>query len=141
MPKLTAALCLPLLLAGALAAGDDPEPKARAVQPREIAVAGLPRVNGQYDKPISIPSERHLAELVPNEQTRRAILKQVNFEKERLLLFCWFGSPRDSLVPAKSKAGEANFEITRAPAKKAVLQARLFAVPARAKVKVTEKAE
>ena len=141
MPKLVAPPCLALLLAAALVAGDDPEPKARAVQPREIAVAGLPRVNGQYDKPISIASERHLAEQVSDEAVRATILKQVNFRKERLLLFSWFGSPRDSLQPAPSKAGEANFEITRAITKKAVLQARLFAVPAKARVKVTEKAE
>jgi hypothetical protein len=138
MPKYAAILCLaaPLSCAALHARDDDPEPKLPAVQPREIVVRGLPREMGQFDRPTSIRSERHLAEVVPNEETRRAILKQVNFNKERLLLFCWNGSIGDRLKPAKSGAGEANFEFTGGREDKAGYHAKLFAIPARAKVVV-----
>jgi hypothetical protein len=138
MPKYAAALCLAaLLICAALhARDDDPEPKIPAVQPRAIVVRGLPREMGQFDRPASIRSERHLAEVVPNEETRRAILKQVNFEKEHLLLFCWVGSSGDRLRPAKGKAGEATFELAHGEEGKINYHAKLFAIPARAKVVV-----
>jgi hypothetical protein len=63
MPKNAFALCLALLLSTALPAREDPEPRARAVKPREIVVTGLPAGLGSYDAPTSIPSEKHLAEI------------------------------------------------------------------------------
>jgi hypothetical protein len=138
MPKNAAALSLALLLTTALAArDDDPEPKARAVKPREIPATGLPAGRGSYDAPISIPSEKHLAELVPDRDARAAILKQVDFKKERLLLFSWSGSGGDGVTPALGKAGEANFHYAGGKTSDLVRHARLFAIPARAKVKVT----
>jgi hypothetical protein len=137
VPK-DAAIFLALLLSPSLyARDDDPEPKSRAVKPREIVVKGLPRLAGSSDRPIIVPSEKRLAELVPNEDARASILKQVNFRKEHLLLFCWTGANSDRLTPVNSKAGGANFEITAKEDGKATYHAKLFAVPARAKVKVT----
>jgi hypothetical protein len=142
MPKHTAALCLALLLAAALPAReDDPEPRARPVKPREIVVAGLPATLGSHDAPTSIPDEKHLAEVVPNGEARKAILTEVNFRRERLLLFSWCGAVGARLTPVEGKAGEAAFEFTPGfRARDCVQYTRLFAVPARAKVKVTEKA-
>jgi hypothetical protein len=132
-----AALCLALLMpAVVVARDDDPEPRTRAVKPREIVVAGLPTGRGDVNTPISIPGEKRLAELVPNEDVRAAILKQVDFRKERLLLFRWFGG-EDRLTPVEGKPGEAAFEFITGKAKDLAAHAKLFAVPARAKVKVT----
>src|SRR5215475_12790766 len=106
MPKY-AALVLAVLIPAALVAGDDdPEPRPKAVKPREIVVAGLPGGRGSVESPTSIPSEKHLAELVPDKDVRAAILKQVDFRKEKLLLFSWSGGD-DRLTPVEGKPGEA----------------------------------
>jgi hypothetical protein len=134
MPKY--ALCLALLVPAVLATDDDPEPKAKAVQPREIVVAGIPTGQGRVESPTSIPSEKHLAGIVADKGVRAAILKQVDFKKERLLLFRWRGSPGDRLTPQRGRAGEAVFVYAESVTDDCVLHVQLFAVPAKAKVKV-----
>src|SRR5262249_33123935 len=139
MLRYATALCLAALLMPAVMRGDDdPEPRPRAVKPREIVVAGLPTGRGSVESPNSIPSEKHLAEVVPNEDVRAAILKQVDFRRERLLLFSWFGG-RDSLTPVEGKPGEAVFEFVAGKRKDYVAHAKLFAIPTRARVKVTQR--
>jgi hypothetical protein len=101
MPKYAAALCLAALSLAATRADDDPEPRPKAVMPREIVVAGLPTGQGSIESPTSIPSEKHLAELVADKGVRAAILKQVDFRKERLLLFRWHGG-LDRLTPSRA---------------------------------------
>lgn len=108
------------------------------MKPREIVVAGLPTGRGSVNTPISIPSKKHLAEVVPDADVRAAILKQVDFEKERPLLFRWFGG-EDRLTLVGGKPGEAAFEFVAGERKDFVAHARLFAIPARAKVKVTQR--
>ena len=139
MPKYATGLLLaaPLLLLPALMRADDadPEPRARAVKPREIVVAGLPTGEGNVHTPISIPSEKHLAEVLADRDVRAAILKQVDFRKEKLLLFRWFGG-RDSLTPVEGGPGLAAFEYVRGKSKDLAAHAKLFAIPARAKVVV-----
>src|SRR4051812_3050590 len=109
MPKYAAALCL-ALLPSLCAADDDPEPRPKAVKPREIVVAGLPTGRGSVENPTSISSEKHLAELIPGKEVRAAILEQVDFRKERLLLFSWCGG-LDRLTPVAGKPGEATFRV------------------------------
>jgi hypothetical protein len=140
MPKYAALLLLVILSATLHARDDDPEPRARVVKPREIVVEGLPARRGDVNTPISIPSEKRLAELVPSEDVRAAILKQVDFRKEKPLLFRWHGRPADAVVPVAGKPGEAAFEYAPGGDDLGVLHAKLFAVPARATVRVTAKA-
>jgi len=132
-----AAVCLVALLPAALFAQDDPEPKARAVQPREIVVEGLPVRGGRPPRPILLPTEKHLAEVIPDANVRAAILKKVDFEKEHLVLFSWIGSGGDRISPTKSKTGEACFEFESSVDKSKGFHAHLFAIPRGAKVKVT----
>jgi hypothetical protein len=113
MPK-CAALCLALLVTAVLVAGDDPEPRPKAVRPREVVVEGLPAGRGSVESPTSIPSEKHLSELVTDKGVRAVILKQVDFRKERLLLFRWHGGGFDRLTPVEGKPGEAAFEFAPA---------------------------
>jgi hypothetical protein len=61
----------------------------------------------------------------------------VDFRKEHLLHFCWSGSGGDLLAPADGKAGEANFTFTPGKTKDRALHVGLYAIPAKAKVKVT----
>lgn len=140
MLKNVVAMCTTILLLPALAAREaDPEPKTKPVQPREIVVAGLPQMRGRPDAPYSIASEKDLAGMIADREARAAILKRVDFRKERLLLFSWQGEVDDRLTPLAGNAGEANFEHAYTPSRRAVHYAKLFAVPARAKVKVTTK--
>jgi hypothetical protein len=140
MPKFAAALCLLAPLSAAAAyADDDLEPRARAVMPREIVTAGLPAPGGRArcGATVSIADERRLAELVSDGEARAAILRKVEFRKERLLLFRWEGSGADRLAPAQGRPGEANFEYVCGMTADLFSHARLFAVPLEAKVKVT----
>ena len=45
-----------------------------------------------------------------NEEARAAILKQVDFEKETLLLFSWTGKVGDEVRPKGGNPGVAVFE-------------------------------
>jgi hypothetical protein len=74
--------------------------------------------------------------LITDGGVRAVILKQVDFKKERLLLFSWSGGD-DRLTPVEGKPGEAAFEFVAGPSEELLTHAKLFAVPARAKVKVT----
>jgi hypothetical protein len=142
MPKWITALFLAALLlpAGAPAADADPEPPARAVKPREVVVrTRLAGGVGNVIAPLRIRSARALAELLVNEEARAALLKQVDFKKEHLLLFSWSGSGGDRLTAAESKAGEANFEFSAGFTDDLRRHAKLFAIPAKAKVKITNR--
>jgi hypothetical protein len=143
MPKTAAvALCLALLLPVALVGDEgDPEPSAR-VTPREIVAEGLPAGISDYNAPISISGEKRLAEVVPKAEARAAILKQVNFRKERLLLFSWCGASGDTLTPVKGGPGVAAFEYVYFGRTSDCTQyAKLFAIPARATFEVTKKGD
>jgi hypothetical protein len=124
MPKTAVSLCLALLLVAALDARYDPELKSKTPKPREIVAKGLLVATGIYDTPTTIASERHLAKLVTIKETRDAILKQVDFTKEKLLLFSWSGTVGDRLKPLPGKAIEANFEFTIGGA-----ESRAYALP------------
>jgi hypothetical protein len=138
MPKYAAALCLALLAGATLPArDDDPEPKAKAVKPRRIKSGPVLSTPGSYDRPTRITTAKQLREVAGDGKAEAAILKQVDLRKEHLLLFCWSGSGGDLLTPADSKAGEANFTFSPGKTKDKALHVGLFAVPARAKVKVT----
>jgi hypothetical protein len=140
MPKYAALLFLVILSATLHARDDDPEPRPKSVKPREVAVPQSARLagRGSYDAPVSIPSGRRLAELVTDKEARAAIAKQVDFGREKLVLFSWTGTSRDRLTPVKGAPGEAAFEYELGRAFDVAGHARLFAVPAHAKVKVTK---
>jgi hypothetical protein len=138
MPKY-AALLLAVSLSPALhARDDDAEPRPKAVKPRAITKFGpVPAQRGSYDKPTRITTKKHLLEVIGKENAGSPILDAVDFRKEHLLLFCWGGSRGDSLDPAEGKAGEANFTFTPGKDKNNAPHVGLYAIPAKAKVKVT----
>ena len=133
-----AALLLALILPPSLQArDDDPEPKPKAAKPRPITQFGpVPATRGSYDKPTRITTEKQLLGVIGKENAKSPILKAVDFRKEHLLLFCWSGSRGDSLDPAEGKAGEANFTFAPGKDKNNALHQGLYAIPAKAKVKV-----
>lgn len=58
---------------------------------------------GNVNEPVVINSSEQLAKVFKDEDTRRAILKQVNLEIHTLVYFAWSGSGRDSLKPRVEK--------------------------------------
>jgi len=66
---------------------------------REIDVSGLrmPMARTPLKKPTVIADDKALAAAMPDEAARKAIGKQVDFDKQELLLFAWSGSGRDRL--------------------------------------------
>jgi hypothetical protein len=138
MPKYAALLFLVILSATLHARDDDPEPKPKAVKPRAIIKFGpVLSARGSYDKPTRVTTQKQLLDVVGKENAGGAIMKAVDFRKEHLLLFCWSGSRGDLLEPADGKAGEANFTFTPGKEKNNALHVGTYAVPAKAKVKVT----
>jgi hypothetical protein len=90
-----AALALPA------ASAEEPNRKDENAVVRVIALGGFGRVetNGVAWKPTRITNSEELAKAFPDggEQWLDGIAKQVDFEKEELLLFSWTGSTTDSL--------------------------------------------
>lgn len=125
---LVAALLVPALTA----ADTDPKP----VKARALTAANLPGGLGKVETPLRFASEKELAVRVPDAAQRAAIVKQVDFEKEHLVLFSWSGSGGDKLAPTEGKPGEAAFVYTAGFTDDLRRHAHLFAVPAKAKVLV-----
>jgi hypothetical protein len=127
-------LLLSTVLFSALPAAD-PEPKS--AKARAIASANLPGGLARYDDPQRFATEKELAVRVPEAAQRAAILKQIDFEREHLVLFSWTGSGGDKITPVEGKVGEATFDYTAGFTDDIARHARLFAIPAKATVKVT----
>jgi hypothetical protein len=118
----------------------DPEPEVKPTKPRELAAAGFAFAPGQPTEPRRISTEKELAAVLADKAARAALLKKVDLRKEHLLLFTWAGSGGDRVEPAAgaAKAGEAAFIYRPGVTFDLVQHTKLFAIPARAKPKVTQ---
>ncbi|MBY0228478.1 MAG: hypothetical protein K2W96_04270 [Gemmataceae bacterium] len=127
-----------LLVAALLAA--DPEPTPKAVKPRELTGLTMNAAPAGPDKPWRLDGdERRLRAAIPDKATREALMKAADLKKEEVLVFSWTGSGGDRLVPAEGKAGEAAFTYTPGKSGDKARHLKFFAVPAKARVKVTRK--
>ncbi|MBY0230998.1 MAG: hypothetical protein K2W96_17060 [Gemmataceae bacterium] len=115
----------------------DAEPPAKPVKTREITAVKrlVTELGGDPMKPVRLKSEKELADAVGDEAAK-AILKEVDFKKEHLLLFAWAGSGGDRIEPTDSKRGDAAFAYTRGKRKDLRKHAKLFAIDAKSEVKV-----
>ena len=84
-----------------------------------------------------ITSKVELEELIPDEATRDAIAKIVDFDKDYILIFAWAGSGGDKLAAADEK-GAAVFTVTRGKTKDLRQHLRVFAVAKDAKWSVAK---
>ncbi|MCI0378530.1 MAG: hypothetical protein L0215_13055 [Gemmataceae bacterium] len=75
-----------------------------AAQDQEAAVKRLDvkgiktPAEGDVKKPAVVENEKALAKLFPDNDVRRQISKEVDFEKHRVLYFNWSGSGQDRLL-------------------------------------------
>lgn len=134
---LTLLLSAVVLAATARGSDADPEPPMMS-QVREVRIGiGLTK-DDRFAAPTRIKSREELAAVMNSESLEKTILKVVDFRKEHLLLFAWGGSSGDRLKVA-GKASEATFEYTAGKTDDVFRHVKMFAVPARAKVKVVNK--
>ena len=95
------AICVALvstLLATAEPAKKDEKAPIREV---ELKLNTLPK--GRTANPIIITNAEELAKAFPAEETQKALAKQVDFTKEKLLYFGWSGSGADTLTSRLSE--------------------------------------
>jgi hypothetical protein len=126
------AVCALVLLAGAAAAEDKPAA-------RELKTQNL-RFNFDEGKklgPVEVTSADELKKAKPlaDDAGRDALAKQIDFEKEKLVLFVWGGSGGDKLL-AGGDAKEVTFTHTPGLTFDLRQHFRAFAVPKDAKVKL-----
>ena len=94
---------------------------------------------GNRPEPVEIKSADELAKsaLFADDADRDEIKKQVNFEKEKLVVFVWSGSGQDKLDGALVKrGGTAQFTYTVGRTDDLRHHGHVFAVPKDAKVEV-----
>src|SRR4051812_30881349 len=81
------------------------------VEVRELDVKGIiPPGKGDVTKPTEITSADDLAKVASDKDGLETLKKQVNFDKEKVLLFTWQGSGQDKMT-ASGEKGEVAFKL------------------------------
>src|SRR5712692_462167 len=105
------------------------DPKGEVV--REIDVKGLklPFQLGKVEQPTEITSAAELAKAIPDKEWQDKIGKEVDFTKQKLLLFIWSGSGTDKFAAELGKNGEVTFQFTRGNTRDLRVHLHLFKLP------------
>lgn len=117
------------------AAADDKDKLVRELELKSPKI-GVKK-GAQPADAAKITSKAELEQLIPDEPTREAIAKLIDFEKSYLLIFAWAGSGGDKIAAADEK-GEAVFTVTRGKTKDLRQHLRVFAVAKDAKWSVAK---
>jgi hypothetical protein len=134
------ALVLPLagvLAALAAARADEPAKKEKesAVKRIDLKDIGAPMVKGgTVAKPLTISDPKELEGF--NKEAAEKIVKQVDFSKQKLVLFSWQGSGQDKLDVKAEGEKEITFVYKAGLTRDLRSHAHLFAVPKDATIKV-----
>jgi hypothetical protein len=120
-----------LFVVAPLFAADD-KPAVKEIPTKDLKVAFLK--GGNATKPTEIKTADELAKSAALKDAADAIKKQVNFEKEKLVLFSWGGSGRDKITADEKAPG--TFKLTRGLTRDYRMHIHLFVVPKDAVVKV-----
>lgn len=122
-----AAICLAIPL---LTAADEVK---KAV--RELDLTGVMPANGAVERPRAITTEAELNTAFADTTVRARLAKEVDFDKEQLLLFTWSGSGQDKLTHEfkllceKSKESEVVFRYTPGDSTDRKGHTHLYVVP------------
>jgi hypothetical protein len=127
----SAMLVAVLFLAASAFAADD-KPAVKEIPTKDLKVA-FPK-GGKADQPAEIKTADELSKSAALKDAVDEIKKQVNFEKEKLVLFTWGGSGGDKITPDEKTAG--TFTLTRGLTRDLRMHIHLFVVPKDAAVKV-----
>jgi hypothetical protein len=121
-------------------AEEKPKEEKKDAAVREIDVKGLKLPiarDGDVNKPTTITSAEELAKAVPDEEAQAKIKKEVDFGKQKILLFSWAGSGGDKLSFATVEGkNEIVFTIKRGLTRDLRPHVHLFVLPKDAAWKV-----
>ncbi len=110
---------------------------ARGDDVKEIAIkafkAKLPAMPSA-DKPTEIKSVEELEKIFPAKDDADALKKEVDFAKQKLMLFAWSGSGGDTIFSSADK-DEVTFLLRRGLTRDLRAHQQLFAIPKDAKFK------
>ena len=128
------AVLIVALFAPALFAADE-KPTVKEIETKDLKVA-VPN-GGKATAPAEIKSADELAKSPVLKDAADAVKKQVNFEKEKLVVFAWSGSGGDRIAGEPSKDGKsAEFTYRIGLTFDLRQHVKLFVVPKDAAVKV-----
>ena len=135
----TAMLTAALFLAAPVSAEDKPAKQ----EVRALELKGVRVVTADFAEPkaseVTTDEEFAKSPLFPDADSRDAIKKQVNFAKEKLVVFGWSGSGGDKLTPELTTADKktvAAFTYKAGATDDVRRHALVFAVPKDATVEV-----
>lgn len=130
---------LAVLFVASLAAADEKDKPAIREIPTKDLKLGSPE-KGKATEPAVITSAEDLAKNEVAGTAADEIKKQVDFAKEKLVVFAWAGSGQDKVAAGELKAADkkatAPFTYTRGLTRDLRRHVRLFVVPKDAEVKV-----
>jgi hypothetical protein len=131
-------MCAVAMVLAVPACADNP-PDVRALATKDVKFDHSK--TGSVPKPVEIKTAEELAksELFKDNDGRDAIKKQVDFSKEKLVVFVWGGSGGDKLAGALIKrGGTAQFTYTAGVTDDLRYHGHVFAVPKDAKVEMAK---
>ena len=131
---------LAVFVVGSLAVADDKEKDKPAIKELDTKDMKLvPPQRGKATEPTTIASAEELAKNQTVKDSADAIKKQVDFEKQKLVVFAWAGSGQDKITPelkTADKKSTAVFAYTRGLTRDLRQHIHLYVVPRDAEVKV-----
>ncbi|MFP6693802.1 MAG: hypothetical protein VB875_12325 [Pirellulales bacterium] len=130
----------PLKLTAISLATAEPTPGVREL--RGLKPTAQPNKRGRANEPTVIKDKAGLVESFTDKSSQDAALKQINFNKEILLIFRWAGSGQDRIAATSKKTGESIqvvFGYTRGLTRDLRRHLKIYAVAKDAKWKVETK--
>jgi hypothetical protein len=126
------------LFAGSLALAGQDKPAVKEIPTKDLKVK-FPEKGGKATEPAEIKTAEELAKSPVAGGAADEIKKQVNFDKEKLVVFAWGGSGGDKLatdLKTADKKTSAVFTLTRGLTRDFRQHIHLYVVPKDADVKV-----
>jgi hypothetical protein len=127
---------LAVLFAGSAALAED-KPAVKEIATKDLKLV-FPQA-GKATEPATITSADDLAKNAVVKGEADAIKKQIDFAKEKLVVFAWGGSGQDKLaadLKVEDKKATATFALTRGLTRDFRQHFHLYVVPKDAEVKV-----
>jgi len=127
-----------ILLVGSLALAEDDKPVVKEIPTKDLKVK-FPEKGGKATEPTILTAAEDVAKSPVVGGAIEEIKKQVNFEKEKLVVFAWGGSGGDKLatvITIADKKTSAVFTLTRGLTRDFRQHIHLFVVPKDAEVKI-----
>src|SRR5262249_51893601 len=105
MSRLLTAICAVSLVAPLGSLADEPKDKKNDEIPafRELSAKGVKtREDGKATEPIVVKSAKELSKVMADKAEEARVNKEVDWDKQYLLVFAWGGSGGDKLTTALS---------------------------------------